>query len=106
MDRPKPYPIPTPLPIRRPDKPSRGQCTCNARADYDDNLDREPPPEKQRQAYCIKTANDCSVAATEAKRCATQRLGEMNSVPPGDSFKPKHVQAVCVDSNGNVKFYK
>jgi RHS repeat-associated protein len=103
--KPAPRPQPNPPPDRKiqpPDKRSRGKCTCKARADYDGNLPGPSPPPKQRFAFCTRTANNCQEAATEAKRCATQRLGEMNPSLPGESFKPKHVPTVCVDSNGNI----
>lgn len=72
--------------IVKPPKPPQG-CTCNCRADADDNMLGNVRLELPLFAFAAVTATDCAVAARQGKREATRRLG----------MKPKHVKCRCTE---------
>jgi hypothetical protein len=67
--------------VAKPPKPTHG-CTCNCRADADDNMPGNLKPELPLFAFATVTAADCIIAARKGKREATHQL----------RMKPKHVK--------------
>lgn len=70
--------------IPKPAKPSCG-CTCNCRADANDNIPGNIQPGNKTFVIASATAENCAKAAKEAKRAATRALGK----------QPKHVGCRC-----------
>jgi len=70
--------------IPQPKKPNCG-CTCNCRADANDNIPGNIKPSDKTFAFGTATAGNCAEASKQAKRNATRTLGK----------QPKHVGCRC-----------
>lgn len=70
--------------IPKPDRPSCG-CTCNCRADANDNIPGNIKPGDITFVIASATANNCKQAKKDAKRAAAKKLGK----------QPKHTDCLC-----------